>query len=238
MLCPSYCVYKKKAWYLKCISGGMLLGWLKQSFSACLRCGSCFPNNSHFCRSCLIVFLKSAQGSNFFIHEGEVSLKGLSYMNWQENKNRNLSKLIMSCKDAGSPYVSDYWGKLLAEKWATTLEGSSKNWIVVPAAGSSNLQKDHAYLLAQSVASSLNLPLQASLFKYSNQSQKQKKLSSRARLRIGSHEKISNNTSVLFVDDIVTSGATAQASFKALGRPKHFEILCLSRRILAAPMVQ
>jgi predicted amidophosphoribosyltransferase len=169
---------------------------------------------------------------------GEVNFGGRaivlrSFFWWKEDEALPVSKLMMALKNGGALFATRHWGQKLALDWAkNAVEG---NWCVVAAPRQSGSSFDHAYWLAKAVAETLNLPLFDCLRRPKNSFQKRVSKTQRRQSHVVCHEKISENMSVLFVDDIITTGATAELSFKALSMPAHFEILTLARRDLAAP---
>ena len=88
--------------------------------------------------------------------------------------------------------------------------------LVYPSKG----KKDHAHQWAQSLAALCGYSTVA-LRLLSKEKQALKSLGGRDRVDFTSRK---IRGSVFFVDDILTSGGTARAAFRALGKPKSFQI--------------
>lgn len=109
------------------------------------------------------------------------------------------------------------------------------DWVVVPAPPSRKNSQDHAYGFASTVAKILNLPLRTCLERGSRQVQKRAGQKERTKVKIRKKTGFTCEVykGVLFVDDIVTTGATMLAAYKALRRPQ-YQVLAIAYR----PMLQ
>ncbi|MGZ6460356.1 MAG: ComF family protein [Bdellovibrio sp.] len=116
---------------------------------------------------------------------------------------------------------------------------SFQNLIIVPAPAKKFGDHDHAYLFAEGLSHALGATLLPCLKKHSLKSQRGSGRGERALLEMEIVENISKdvdfspNTLWIFVDDILTTGATARAAHKALGSPQNFEIWTLAYRSLS-----
>ena len=93
---------------------------------------------------------------------------------------------------------------------------------------------DHAFCLASSLAHLAGLKLYSPLlrcFSFDKMSgQKQKTRMQRKEVHFSVKTDIHIGEKIIFVDDILTTGATAQAAYKALGEPENFLIFTLAWR--------
>jgi predicted amidophosphoribosyltransferase len=110
---------------------------------------------------------------------------------------------------------------------------------VVPAPASREGARDHALIWAENLATMLNAELLPCLRKENQIHQRELSKEERAERAFSVDEKYSRyceevDTALwIFADDIYTTGATALAAHKALGRPPHFEVWVIGYRGLA-----
>lgn len=92
-------------------------------------------------------------------------------------------------------------------------------------------EPDHAALFAEGLAQALggNMKDLQRIDQPQEGSQKQKDVEARREIQFLPPQNALTD-SVIFVDDIITSGATAQAAYEALGRPKHYQVWTLASR--------
>ncbi len=100
----------------------------------------------------------------------------------------------------------------------------------------------HASLFASELHKNIPGNVHDSLVKKADQAPQTKRLGRQARLKQSKDHEIFSMYSnakiqflesqgcLVFVDDIVTTGSTAEVAFKALGCPNHFEVWCLAYR--------
>lgn len=105
-------------------------------------------------------------------------------------------------------------------------------------APSSDGQPDHAYHLSQQLSRLTGFEM-LSCFERSSKGKFQHK-NRQDRLqhlqdRLAPLENITNisgsKSQIVFVDDIVTTGATFKSAYFHLGKPAHYEVWCLARRM-------
>lgn len=104
--------------------------------------------------------------------------------------------------------------------------------ILIPAPSRYSFQ-DHAFCLASAFAHFSHLQLYNPLLRLSpvGQVQKQRKRQERRQIHFCvKANSCMNNKKVIFVDDILTTGATARAAYRALEEPKAFVIFTLAWR--------
>jgi predicted amidophosphoribosyltransferase len=212
----------------------MLKALIQEALSCCLGCGRFSKSSSSFCGDCetaLTVFCVHGPESIFL--EGK-TVQINSLFHWIEDESRPISKLVMSIKGGQSLFPTQYWAEKMAIQWALGKTVSqAEQWVVVAPPRHQRAKLDHGYWLAKGVSRALGLPMFDALENKASSRQKEVNKSQRMQAHVVCHEKISQDMSVLFVDDVMTTGATAIQSYKALQRPSHFEILTLARRDLA-----
>lgn len=154
----------------------------------------------------------------------------LRLFDWCEENDIFIRLFLKSLKQGGPGFI---FKKLVSDFLYRSIQSYpiSKNMVVVPAPSSIQYY-DHSFCLASPFASSLGLKLHNILIKNKFvENQKQKTKSQRREISFCLKKNILLDK-VIFIDDILTTGATAQAVYKALNKPKDFIIFTLSWRHL------
>ena len=157
---------------------------------------------------------------------------------WTADNDFFIRFFLNSLKKGAPDFIFDELSRELLHR-IVQIQPLEKNTILIPAPASPNSPiKDHAFCFTSSLARISNIPIKNSLsrlFFYKEEQQKQKTRQARQELQIIEIENTTATTAsptqhFIFVDDILTTGATARAAWKALGKPKDFKILTLTWR--------
>lgn len=200
----------------------------------CLRCGSLWGEDSHLCAFCLRTLLLNYSPSFLGHRKTPVSIRYI--FDWQPGESESLSVLLHFLKGSGHPKAWRFYADLFWQRYRAhqNLE-SLKNAILIPSPPALPLQADHAGLFCQNLAEISGLPTHPLLLRENSVGeQKAKSKGSRKNIKLKLSENFSpqmlRNHRLIFIDDIVTTGATAIAAMKALKAPGRFEVWALASR--------
>jgi len=201
----------------------------------CLNCGSFRTQRSQFCTFCeTALWERSFFPRSFCLSSGKTSILVRSLFLWEKDQNRALSVLIDHLKGGGPSAAYDFFGHLLAHEVSKNLEAKDDP-ILIPVPSRYPKKKDHAWCLAEAISQKSGIPMRTPLTRdMSAPRQKTLGRKQRTALRIQSDEKFTASRCVILVDDVVTTGSTAMASFKALGSPPRSRLLTIAYRSLVA----
>lgn len=198
----------------------------------CLNCGSFRVKQSLLCQFCQQALLDSSFCGIEMAEEK--NLISYSLFDWVPQQSDLLSALILSLKGADSARVWKYWARIFWTQRVVDLQVEEK-LLFIPAASSAG-GRDHAFHFANALAELSGGKVECLLTKTTKTQQKEKKRDQRKELVIQSHVKIADrspDTKVVLVDDVLTTGATALASYQVLGKPVNFEVWTLAKRSLS-----
>lgn len=202
------------------------------SFRVCARCGSfSWKPITLFCSSCSET-LKNFELPGARTVSDQRFLVYAHYV-WNQSSDSVVRPLIYSLK--GGELENEI--AALAESFSWSLrETREKNLTLVPPPSRTG-EPDHALVWANALAKiwncevwrPLNLAPKADVLSLS---QKHKSRKDRASLEFLPVKiaKPYSKTKLIFVDDVLTTGSTARAAFKALGEPKSFEVWAIAWR--------
>ncbi len=188
-------------------------------FRACGHCGSVVGPINGLCDSCFEKVLCSISVTNVVGHPFRVQ----SLLEWTEDR-EIVGNLVRSLKGAQSNFAYS----VLAYELASHAELRGVTIVVPP---SKRGDRDHAWTLGSMLADLSGTELLSPFRVESGTDQKLLNKLERAALSFTLTEKVPSSN-ILFVDDLITTGATARAAWQALGKPKGFSVWTVACRPL------
>ena len=205
-------------------------------------CGSFLPKADGLCRHCSAELWRwSADDKVTYQHRH--GLLVYSLFNWHPNKQEVLSRLLMALKgehgrDLWRTFAHEFWRRYLVSKLQN--DNIIKSWLIIPSPPRSEVA-DHASLFAMGLVEETGATLLPCLSRKKTGKQSQQKTKNRGqRLRAeidwsenfsrAYFRSLSSGKKIIFVDDVYTTGGTALAAWKTLGKPKDFAVWTLAQR--------
>lgn len=216
------------------------LFYQRLGLNSCANCGSFQVENKSHCGPCLSRLKKMMRPKLREIKTpNSYKLKVRSLFDWNPWESDFLSGFVTDQKGTKAKDSWTYWSQQFI--WHHGLIGDEKEYLLCPCWGRSE-KPDHASLFAFGLSQFLYSELHPIIIDGYSVSEQTKRLSQLERKkRAKNHEFFSQlamplgpqklkEGHVIFVDDIVTTGATAEVAFKVLGCPDNFEVWSLFYR--------
>lgn len=214
-----------------------LCSWMP--FRSCAICERVLFAQTWLCEVCLLQLQSYAKPQLGALSVS--SAKKVPHMYLWLSRHENgalLTRYILSLKGGAPPWASHDW----VAKWVNSAKVSfSPQALLVPAPPKLLGCRDHAHQLCEEISKLRNLEIRC-LLQRSPSERSQKSASRRERRRLallymGSEEdkRDLRSRDVHFIDDVVTTGSTAAATWRALGRPRRFYVWSLIYRSRLIP---
>jgi len=204
-------------------------------FRVCSNCGHKADNNSTLCIYCNRVLNRYAKNSWVSGYKHST----LALWEWGEKDEAFVRTAVSALKGGGPISIYDELANKLINL-RLTLDVKSKFEVpyFVPAPGKNTQKRDHAEMLAHACARLFHEKSHQLLKRVGRKDQKKK-----TRVERYNSEEVSifiedkfwqrglgMSRKFVFVDDVITSGSTAEQAYKALNSPRNFEVWTLFHR--------
>jgi predicted amidophosphoribosyltransferase len=200
------------------------------SFRLCIRCGGfSLKGTPLYCDYCFARLNRAR--SDELLMPADLKFPVYALYTWTPTNDSILRPMLYSLK--GGRCVEQF--KNLALEFSLRIKKCHEESVLVVPPRKNQAASDHALTWAMSLAQLWNFEICDCLILpkgFKPESQKQKSVESRLEREFSlvKNAKFPRKTRIVFADDILTTGSTARAAFKALGEPKNFEVWAIAWR--------
>lgn len=196
----------------------------------CIICGSIGVKGQTLCGFCSKVLLPIDTDLKYQKIDCDSRRLNCAYLfDWIPDKSWATSQLVSSLKR--NPNSEDFSFLAAAVARSCLRQGRILNAPIFIPAPSKNGSADHASSFAEAVSLALGGRFVNCLGRQGDRSQKELSRAQRRGIRLKSSENFSKvSSSIIFIDDVITTGATVHSAYIALGRPRAFLALAIAYR--------
>jgi len=199
-------------------------------FNSCCVCRLSTPPVRWLCRHCLKTLEQFFLSPRDIIRD-EAGITHIRLFDWDLENDYFIRLFLTSLKKGGHFFIFQQMALALFFR-LSQVRSLDKNTVLVPAPASSDRHfKDHAFCLASAFSHLSGFNVYSPLYRKTSPEEAQKRKNKLERRKILLYNKSELIIKpMIFVDDVLTTGATARAAYKALGEPENFMIITLAWR--------